>query len=63
MPWVLVDILIGVLALLLLGAALFAGFLHVKQLLRAGKAASARVGVVTAELDALQRQAARDRTP
>ncbi|MCU1587612.1 MAG: hypothetical protein JWN31_1105 [Frankiales bacterium] len=44
MPWVLVDVLIGALALLVLIAALVIGFLHVKALLRTGKSASARVG-------------------
>lgn len=62
MSWVLVDILIGVLALALFAAVCFTGFLHVKRLLRAFKAAGRRVGVVTDEINELQRQGASART-
>ena len=63
MPWLLVDILIGIAALLVLGAVVFAGYLRVRALIRAGKDAGKRVGVVTAEIDALQTQGASRRTP
>ncbi len=63
MPWVLVDILIAVLALLVLGGALLIGYLHVKQLMRTAKESSSKVGVVTAQIDALQSASAARRTP
>ncbi len=63
MLWVLVDILIGVIALAVLAAVCFAGYRHIKALMRAAKKAGERVGAVTAEIDELQRQGARRRTP
>lgn len=63
MLWVLVDILIGVAALAVLAVVGFVGYRHVKQLLRSAKNAGKRVGVVTDEIDKLQRQGASRRTP
>ncbi|MCW2543890.1 MAG: hypothetical protein JWM40_1442 [Frankiales bacterium] len=63
MSWVLVDILIGVLALLVLAGVTFAGYKHVRHLLRTAKAAGAKVGAVTAEISALQDHSASHRTP
>jgi flagellar basal body-associated protein FliL len=63
MPWVLVDILIGVLAVLVFGAVALALFRHVKSFTRSAKAAGARVGAVTAEIDAIQSESAARRTP
>ena len=62
MSWVLIDILIGVLALLVLAGVSYAGYKHVRQLLGTAKEAGAKVGAVTAEIDALQQQSASHRT-
>ncbi len=63
MPWFLVDVLIGALALAVLAAVCFVGYLHVKRLLRTAKAAGKRVAVVTGEINELQRQGTGHRTP
>jgi Flp pilus assembly protein TadG len=63
MPWVLVDILIGALAVVVFGAVAFALFKHVKSLLRSAKDAGTRVGAVTAQIDAIQSESAARRTP
>ena len=63
MPWVLVDIAIGVLSLLLFAAVVFTGYRHIRHLLRTAKEAGAKVGAVTADINALQEQSASRRTP
>jgi flagellar basal body-associated protein FliL len=63
MLWVIVDILIGLLAVAVLGAVCWSGYRHVKALIRAAKQAGERVGAVTAQIDELQRQGASRRTP
>jgi hypothetical protein len=53
--WLLIDLLLVVFALVVIGLAGYAGWTHVRSLLRAGKDASARVGAATAALDAVQK--------
>ena len=43
MPWVLLDVLIGLFAVLFLGVVAFALYRHIRVLMRAVGAASARV--------------------
>lgn len=63
MPWVLLDIVIGALAVLLFGGLLYAGYRHVRQLMSTAKTAGSRIGALTAEIDAIQSGSAGRRTP
>jgi riboflavin transporter FmnP len=62
-PWVLLDVLIGVLSLAVLAGVLLAGYRHVRALLRSGKQAGERIGAVMSDIDTLQRESASQRTP
>ena len=54
MPWTLLDVGIGVLALLVLAVVLLRLWRRVKALTRATGEATTRVGEVTAALEAIQ---------
>ena len=54
MSWVLLDVIIGLLAVGVLAGVSFGLYRHIKALRKAAGRASERIGAVTAEIDALQ---------
>jgi len=63
MSWVLVDVLIGVLAVGVLLGVSYGLYRHVRALMKTVGKASKRIGGVTAEIEQRQRQGADARTP
>jgi hypothetical protein len=59
--WVLVDVIIGLLAVGVLIGVGFGLYRHVKALIKTAGRAGERIGSVTAEIDALQDEGARRR--
>ena len=61
MTWVLVDVIIGLLAVGVLIGVSFGLYRHVKALMKATGRAGERIGSVTAEINAIQDEGARRR--